>query len=299
MISQYVVAFSITVAMYVALALSWNLISGFTGYVNLGHVSLFGLGAYTSALLMARAAWPWYGGWLAGGVMAAVVALPLGMVLLRIRGPYFAVATLGLNEVMRIVAEVWQSLTFGGQGVHLPPNPRIDLVFWGMTAVAVVALVLTRWVDRSRFGLWLVAIRDDEEAADAMGINTTRAKVTAFVLAAGLAGLVGGLYPFWLSYLDPMAAFRPLISINIVIMAMFGGAGTVWGPVVGAVVLSLVAEKLWSVYPNLYLAVFGGLMVLVILFMPRGLLPLLQQKGLLPGRRSYLLQKGGADIGEQ
>lgn len=299
MISQYLIAFGITVVMYVALALSWNLISGFTGYVNLGHVSLFGVGAYTSALLMARAAWPWYGGWLAGGVVAALVALPLGLVLLRLRGPYFAVATLGLNEVMRIIAEVWRSLTFGGQGVHLPPNPRIDLVFWGMLTVAAAALALSRWVDRSRFGLWLVAIRDDEEAADAMGVNTTRAKVTAFVLAAGLAGLVGGLYPFWLSYLDPMAAFRPLISINIVIMALFGGAGTVWGPVVGAVVLSLVAEKLWSVYPNLYLAVFGGLMVLVILFMPRGLLPLLQQKGLLPGRRSYLLQKGGADIGGQ
>jgi branched-chain amino acid transport system permease protein len=283
----YRVLFLLLTFMYVTLAASWNLISGFTGYVSFGHVAFFGLGAYTAAILITQFAVPWLLAALSGGALATLFALLLGAVLLRIKGPYFAIATLGLAEVMRVSAAAWVSVTGGGSGYYLPPTMELNPLYYAMAALMLLVILVSRAVARSDFGLRLMSIREDERAAEVMGIDTTRHKIAAFMLSAFFPAVAGGFYAWQLSYIDPFSVFRPVMSVNMVIMTMLGGIGTVLGPVIGGVTLSVVAEAFWARLPELHQAASGILVVIILLFMPGGIANLLQKWGIMPNKRGW------------
>ena len=278
----YRATFILLTFMYVTLASSWNIVSGYTGYVSFGHAAFFGLGAYTAALLILRLGIHWLLASLAGGLLAAAVALPLGFVLLRLRGPYFAIAMLGLAAAFEVVALSWVQLTRGGAGLSLPPTLNLLQVYYAMGLAMVIVVALSYAIVTSKYGLRLIAIREDEDAADALGINTTFHKVSAFTLSAFFPGVVGGLYAWHLAYIDPNAVFRPLLSIGMVIMTMFGGIGTVTGPIIGGVLLSALAEVFWARLPELHRGAYGALIVLVVLLMPGGVVALAKRRGFLP-----------------
>jgi branched-chain amino acid transport system permease protein len=279
---NYRVTFLLLTFMYVTLASSWNIIAGYTGYASFGHAAFFGLGAYAASILMLRLDAHWLLASLAGGALAALIALPLGYTLLRLRGPYFAIAMLGLAAALEIIALTWVSLTRGGSGLNLRPSLNLMQVYYAMGLAMVAVIALSTWIVSSKYGLRLLAIREDEGAAEAMGINTTAHKVSAFALSAFFPGLVGGFYAWHLAYIDPASVFRPIISIGMVIMTMFGGIGTVTGPVIGAVLLNSVSEATWAQLPEFHRAVYGALIIAVILFMPGGVVNLLRRWRFMP-----------------
>jgi branched-chain amino acid transport system permease protein len=268
--------------MWIALAQSWNLISGLTGYVSFGHVAFFGMGAYTAGILIAKAGWPWLLASLAGGVMAMGFALLVGWPCLRLKGPYFAIAMLGLNEVLRVAVSYYEGLTGGGSGLSLPTLHVSVPIYYVMGLVAAGVTALTYVIVTSRFGLRLMTIREDEIAAEAMGIDTFRYKLYAFLLSAVAPGIAGGLAARDQGYIEPISVFPLATTITMIVMVLFGGKGTIWGPVLGAVLLFAFQEIVWAKFIYLHQLLFGAIIVAVVLLMPRGILGVLQQKYNLP-----------------
>ena len=267
--------------MWIALAQSWNLISGLTGYVSFGHVAFFGMGSYATAILVVKGvAWPLAA--IAGGVMAVVLAFVIGWPCLRLKGPYFAIAMLGLNEVLRVMASYFEGLTGGGLGLSLPTLDASVRIYYAMGLVAVAVTALTYLIVTSRFGLRLMTIREDEVAAEAMGINTFRYKIYAFLLSAAAPGIVGGLAARDMGYIEPISVFPLVTTITMIVMVLFGGKGTIWGPVLGAVILFTFQELVWAHFPHAHQVLLGAIIVTVVLVMPRGILGVLQQKYNLP-----------------
>lgn len=284
--SAYNVTLALTVLLTVILATSWNIISGFTGYVSFGHAGFFGIGSYIGALLVFYGVTTWIPAAIAAGLGAAFIALVIGYPTLRLRGPYFAITMLGLSELARIVVTAWDSVTRGGLGVYLPimreqPPPT----YYGMLVLAVVAVVVSYAVGTSTFGLRLLSIRDDEVAAQAMGIDTTRYKIAAFTLSSFFPGIAGAIYAYHVGFIDPAAVFSVLWTIRAIASAIVGGQATILGPIVGAVLLSLVSEQVWARDPNLYQVIFGGIIALVVLVLPGGLISLGQRWDWLPRSR--------------
>ena len=268
--------------MWIALAGSWNLISGLTGYVSFGHVAFFGAGAYTGAILVATAGWPWPLAALAGGLGAVVLAVVIGYPCLRLKGPYFAIAMLGLNEVLRALVSYFEGLTGGGSGLSLPTLDATRPIYYVMGALAAVVTGGAYLIVTSRFGLRLMTIREDEVAAEAMGVDTFHHKLLAFVLSSIGPGIAGALTARDQGYIEPISVFPLAITVTMIVMALFGGKGTVWGPVLGAVVLFVVQEIVWARYPYVHPLLFGAIIVAVVLLMPRGVLGLLQVRYRLP-----------------
>jgi len=267
--------------LWIALAQSWNLISGLTGYVSFGHVVFFGTGAYTASLLV-NAGMPWPLACLSGGGAGALLALIIGWPCLRLKGPYFAIAMLGLNEVMRVIVSYAEGLTGGGNGLSLPTLDASRSIYYAMGLVAAAVTAVTYAIVTSRFGLRLMTIREDEVAAEAMGIDTLRYKIYAFMLSAIGPGIVGGLSARDQGYIEPISVFPLIMTITMIVMALFGGKGTIWGPVLGAVVLFIFQEAVWARFVYLHQLLFGAIIVAVVLLMPRGILGVLQQKYNLP-----------------
>jgi branched-chain amino acid transport system permease protein len=268
--------------MWVTLAQSWNLISGLTGYVSFGHVAFFGTGAYAAGILITKLGWHWVGASLAGGGAAMILAVIIGYPCLRLKGPYFAISMLGLNEVMRVLVSYFEGLTGGGLGLSLPTLHASVQIYYaaGLTALAVT--VLAHLIITSRFGLKLMTIREDEVAAEAVGIDTARYKLYTFLLSAFFPGVVGGLYARDQGYIEPISVFPLLTTITMIVMALFGGKGTIWGPVLGAVVLFVIQELVWAHFLYLHQVLFGTIIVVVVLLMPKGVLGVLQEKYRLP-----------------
>jgi branched-chain amino acid transport system permease protein len=279
MVSDYQLSFLLQLFMMVALAQSWNLISGMTGYVSFGHAAFFGVGAYSGALLL-QAGLPWWLAILAAATIALLVAVPLGFLTLRLRGPYFAIAMLGLNEVGRIIATLWVSLTGGGDGIPLAPAllPPLRWNYYAMLLLAVGACVLIARVYHSRFGLELRAIREDEGAAEMVGVNTTRNKVLAFMLSTIIPGAVGASFAMYTSFIDPSSVFASALNIQMIVIVMLGGSGTIWGPVLGAAIVVLLREWLWASFPALHLLLMGAVIIVIVLFLPGGVLSLFAKR---------------------
>ena len=278
----YGVRFMMQLFMWIVLAGSWNLISGLTGYVSFGHVAFFGTGAYTAGLLIARAGWPWLPAAAAGGVGAGVLALVIGYPCLRLKGPYFAIAMLGLNEVLRALVSYFEAFTGGGFGLSLPALDASRPLYYVMALCALAVVALTFGIITSRFGLRLMTIREDEIAAEAMGIDTARHKLYAFLLSAVGPGIAGGLVARDQGFIEPVNVFPLATTITMIVMVLFGGKGTVWGPVVGAVLLTVFQEMVWARFLYLHQLLFGGIIVAVVLLMPRGVLGVLQTRYRLP-----------------
>jgi branched-chain amino acid transport system permease protein len=268
--------------MWIALAQSWNLISGLTGYVSFGHVAFFGMGAYTTGILIVKLGWVWGVAALAGGLTAAGLAFVIGWPCLRLKGPYFAISMLGLNEVLRVLASYFEGLTGGGYGLSLPTLDASRPIYYAMGGVAAAVTALVYVIVTSRFGLRLMSIREDEVAAEAMGIATFRYKLYAFVLSAVGPGIVGGLSARDQGYIEPISVFSLVTTITMIVMVLFGGKGTVWGPVLGATLLFSFQELVWAHFIYLHQLMFGAMMVAVVLAVPRGILGVLRQRYGLP-----------------
>lgn len=260
--------------LYVALAYGWNVISGYAGYFSFGQVAFFGIGAYVTGLLVLGPGWPWYAAALAGGIVALALALPAGYLMLRLRGPFFSLGMFGLAQTARVLLSASQA-TGGGSGLYLPPGSDLKPVYWWTLAVAVGAFLVTAWLDRSAFGLRLRALREDEQTAGTLGVDVVRAKIAAFAISAVIPGLLGGAFAWFLTYVEPNAVFSARLDLQSIVMAIFGGIGTLWGPLVGAVLMTQISEALWARFPQAYLMIFGGLLVVLLLFMPRGIVPAL------------------------
>jgi branched-chain amino acid transport system permease protein len=271
-LSVYLRSFVLFTMMYVVLALSWNIISGFTGYTSFGHVAFYGIGAYACAILVADHGWPWLATLGVAALVAALVAVAIGYPVLRLKGPYFAIAMLGAAEGTRVVATVWDSLTHGGLGISLPSAETSWATYYAMLALMVVTIVVAYAIGHSRFGVRLNAIREDEVAAEALGINATLYKLAAFTLSATFPAVAGGIQAYKVLYIDPPSVFFVQITIAMALMSMLGGKGTVIGPIVGAVVLYTVQELTWVNFPSAHLIAYGLFIVIVARFMPRGLM---------------------------
>lgn len=276
--SDYLVGFTFSTFLFVGLSCGWNLISGYTGYLSFGQMSFFGVGAYVLSILVSKLSWPWPVAVAAGALVAAALAVPLGWAMLRLRGPYFALGMLGLGQILTTIASAWVDLTNGGEGIYLPPATDLRALYFSAALLAACGLFVTWLVDRSAFGLKLRAICEDELAAEAMGVYTTHTKLKAFVLASVFPALAGGLYAWRLSYIDPVSAFPTAYEVQVILMTIFGGAGTVWGPLVGGVLLSAVSQVLWAKFAELHLLLFGAMIVAVLLVMPEGLIPMFRRR---------------------
>jgi branched-chain amino acid transport system permease protein len=271
-LSVYFRSFLLFTMMYVVLALSWNIISGFTGYTSFGHVAFYGIGAYACAILVADYRWHWLATLGVAAVLAAIVALAIGYPVLRLRGPYFAIAMLGAAEGTRVIATVWDSLTHGGLGISLPSAETSIETYYAMLVLTLVTVAVAYAAGHSRFGIRLSAIREDELAAEALGINATRYKLAAFALSAVFPAVAGGIQAYKVLYIDPPAVFFVQITIAMALMSMLGGKGTVIGPIVGAVLLYSAQEATWVNFPTAHLIAYGLFIILIAKFMPRGLM---------------------------
>lgn len=272
-VAEALVQYGINALLLATLAQGWNVIGGFTGYPSFGNSVFFGLGTYGTAIAMARYQLPFGAGLVAGAALAVACAVLLGLPILRLRGPYFAIATLGLSAVM---SAIFANLDVAGRNIGLIlPLLRGDLLFYELSlGLLVLATATVAWVARSRFGAGLVAIRESEDAAQVMGVDTTRWKVSALALSAVFSALAGGIHAYWITFIDPASAFDPTLNVKMVIMAVFGGPGTVLGPVVGALALSAVSEVLASRLSTVAGAFYGLVVVLAVIAMPKGLMDL-------------------------
>jgi branched-chain amino acid transport system permease protein len=206
----------------------------------------------------------------------------IGYPCLRLKGPYFAIAMLGLNEVLRALVSYFEGLTGGGNGLSLPTLDASRSIYYVMGGLAAAVTALTYLILTSRFGLRLMTIREDEIAAEAMGIDTFHHKLAAFLLSAIGPGIAGALTARDQGYIEPISVFPLVVTVTMIVMVLFGGKGTVWGPVVGAVALFVIQEIVWARYPYVHPLLFGAIIVAVVLLMPRGVLGLLQLKYRLP-----------------
>lgn len=286
-LSGYQVVFVLLTLLYIGLAYSWNLISGYTGYVSFGHVAFFGIGAYTVGILVRSYEWPWPLAVLCAGVLAAVVSVPLGWIMLRLRGPYFAIGMLAVAEGTRLAASVWRDVTRGGLGIFVSTTYNVTAVYYSLLAIVVALMALTYWVDNSRFGLRLLSIREDEDAAAVLGIDTTREKLKAFVLSAAFPGTIGGLYAWYIGYIDPASVFALAFSVNMILMTLLGGAGTFLGPLIGGATFAMVLETLWARFPAYHLMLSGAAIMAIVLFIPKGIVAVLRRFGVLAERRQF------------
>jgi branched-chain amino acid transport system permease protein len=278
----YGVRFTLQLFMWVALAQSWNLISGLTGYVSFGHVAFFGTGAYAAAILIATYGWHWVPASLSGGLAAVLLALVIGYPCLRLKGPYFAISMLGLNEVMRVLVSYFEGLTGGGLGLSLPTLHASVQIYYAMGLAALAVTAAAHLIITSRFGLRFMTIREDEIAAEVMGIDTARYKLYAFLLSAFIPGVVGGFFARDQGYIEPISVFPLVTTITMIVMALFGGQGTIWGPVLGAVALFVFQEMVWARFLYLHEFFFGALIVVVVLLMPKGILGVIRERYRLP-----------------
>jgi branched-chain amino acid transport system permease protein len=271
------------IAMYCVLAQGWNFIGGFAGRPAFGNVVFFGIGAYTAALLLGQHE-PYWLALVLAPVIAGLFAFLLGLPVLRLRGHYFAIATLGVAEAL---GEVIQSKDVGATAgeISLAP-PGIDfhisnmLFFYGFLVVSLVTLLGTTWLTRSRFGYALVAIRENEQAAEALGIATYWYKVGAFVLSALPTAVAGCLFAYWQLSFDPIGeggAFDASISVAIVLMAFLGGAGTIIGPILGAIIIEYLDQYTSISFTAFHGPLLGILIILVTIFLPQGLIRLVQE----------------------
>lgn len=286
-------------------AVGWNIMGGYAGYISLGNSAFIGLGAYTTAILSVHQQVSPFVGCLVGGMVSAVAAAVLSLVTRRTRGMYFVIVTFVTLLLLALVTTTWTDLTGGSKGLALP-LPTWDLsyqnwpFYYPLLALLIVSVAVSALVQRSKFGLGLIAIRDNEDKAAGIGLRTALYKMLAFVLGGLFLGIAGGIYAYDVSFLNASAVFDIVTSVLIVLAALLGGRGSLWGPVVGAFLLEPLANFTSTGIGGenagaIRLLIFGGLLGAVVLFLPRGVLPTAQT--MLRGRRSRLDVGAGRPIG--
>ena len=267
--SEFAVSMALTCLMYVALSSSWAMFCGTTRYLSLATSAFFGIGAYSSALMLDTLPWAQAVGLGAG--LAAAVALVMGAAVLHLRGTYFAVLTFGMTELIRHAITYFEKSVTGTVGRVLSVVPERDTVYLTVLALAVGAVAVSITVRRTRFGLALSGIGADEQRAQTLGVNTRWVKLAGFMLTAAFAGAVGAAMSVRWTYIDPHTVFNPFIGFQTVLIALIGGALTLWGPLIAAIVFSLLAETLRLQAPQIYMMSLGLLLILSVLYLPGGL----------------------------
>jgi branched-chain amino acid transport system permease protein len=267
--------------MSVGLASSLNILLGYTGYVSFGHIVFFGLGGYTGFYLLSEQGLPLFAAAIGGGLLSAFIALLVGLAVLRLRGAYFALATIGINEAARAFVSNFEPyggatgmfVNFSAYQKYGGPGPALWTTFTFLWITTLIILLVSYLVKHSRFGLGLLAIREDEDAAMVMGVKAPRSKTITYVISAFFPGVIGTLYFFKNGNIEPGDAFQLHMSIEMLVMVMLGGMGTVMGPLVGAVGYQWLRGYLLTspIFKDLHLAVAGTMLLVIILFVPAGI----------------------------
>ncbi|MFE9644792.1 branched-chain amino acid ABC transporter permease [Streptomyces sp. NPDC006365] len=280
--SPYEITVGIAILNYAVLSTSWNFVGGFTGYISLGHGAFAGLGAYGTGLLVTKAELPPFAALFVAGALVAVLAVPVGYAALRVRGASFVIVSIALVLILLLVFQSWASFTGGSRGLVVPrPFPGMlrsehHRTFYFLFAALLAVALLTWWIiDRSRFGMGLKAIREDEDKAQSLGTPTFAYKLVVFVVSAAFTSLAGGLYALWFGDLDPVFQFSILSGAYMVLMALLGGVRHLYGPLLGAVIVGYALEYSKVEYGDtpLHLVVAGLLLGVVVMFMPDGVIP--------------------------
>lgn len=280
--NNFVIRFGTDILMFAVLASAWNIIGGYTGYASFGNVVFFGIGAYTTAILMEKGGMPFALAYPAAGLGAALFAVIIGLPVLRLRGHYFAIATLGVAEAMKALVQNLE-ITEGNAGIYLP---MLDLsvrhqywfFYYMMLATAVLTLLATHLMLKAKFGYSLIAIRENEQAADSAGINTTVAKTAAFAMSGFFTGLAGSVYAYQQAFIQPGPVFSVGMTVKMIVMAVFGGMGRLFGPLFGAVSIEVISEFLSDYFLVAHSLFFGALVILAIVFTPKGVIDMLTRR---------------------
>jgi len=282
-------------AVWTTTSLGWNLLGGMAGQVSFGFAVFFGLGAYTTALLMHAGHSP-YVGFLGGAAIAMLASFFIGLPAFRLRGPYFVIATIGVTEAVRVIMNNLE-ITGGASGYRITEDKLFNPMehYYSAIAAAALAVIVSSLVAGSKFGLALRAIRQDQDAAADLGVNPFISKLWVHAIAAGLTGIAGGIYARRAGFFYPGDVFAFSTGISILLMPVIGGIGTVWGAVLGGVVFGIVEEELVVNFPNLHLLIYGSLLIIIILLEPDGLLGLLRRLVRLFRSKSENSGSGKAD----
>ncbi|SFJ55188.1 branched-chain amino acid ABC transporter permease [Thermoflavimicrobium dichotomicum] len=279
----------ILMALWGFVACSWNIVGGYGGLLSLGHAAFFGIGAYTSTILFVDY-WvsPWIG-MIVGALLAGLFGLFIGIVTLRLHGPFFSLCTIAVTEVLMIIAINWQEVTHGSAGIPVPYRPGfINMVFdnrvtYFYLALGLLAIVyfLSLWLNRSHFGYYLVGLRENEQAALALGINGVKVRLIAMTISSALTAVGGTFYAQYVGIVEPFHEFSFHLSAQIALMAIIGGIGTAGGPIFGAILITLLGTllraTLGGAHGGIQALVYGLLLVIVVLFIPQGIVPWFKQ----------------------
>lgn len=283
--NAYVLSAGVVILSYACTATSWNFMGGFTGYISLGHAAFFGLGAYGTGILIRDLGLPSFVAWAVAGLIVALITVPVGIAALRVRGASFVIVSISFVLILLLVFQGWGGFTGGSNGLVVPRpfpdlmRPEHHQVFFYLFAGLLAAMMLLWWaINRSRFGIGLKAIREDEDKAEALGIPTRNYKLVAYIISATFTGLSGGMYALWFGDLDPIFQFSILLGSYMVLMALLGGLRNLFGPLVGALIVGVALEifKLEFGDTQFHLVATGLLLALVVLFMPDGIIPAVQ-----------------------
>jgi branched-chain amino acid transport system permease protein len=271
--NAYFLHLIILIMLWTVLGASWNLLGGYTGQVSFGHAAFFGMGAYTACLLNVKLGVSLWTGFVAAGIAGTLISLPIGAICFRLKGPYFALSVLAFSEVLRLITLYWKSFTEGAVGILLidPVLSSKTGYYYLILAIAVLTMMTVRYVLRKRMGYYFLAIREDEDAAEALGIFSTRYKLVALGISAFFTGITGAFFANYTNYIDPYIVFSiGDVSIAMVLIVVLGGIGTYWGPLMGSLIVVLLSEGFRNIFASASLLIYGALIIIVIMFLPRG-----------------------------
>jgi len=280
--NNFIIRFGTDILMFAIMASAWNIIGGYTGYASFGNVVFFGIGAYITAVLMEKAGLHFAIAYLAAGGGAALFAVLIGLPVLRLRGHYFAIATLGVAEAMKALVQNLE-ITEGNSGIYLPMldlsiKSQYYFFFYMMLGTLIMTLLITYLMLNAKLGYSLIAIREDEDAANSVGINATLSKTIAFALSGFFTGLAGSIYAYQQAFLKPDAVFTVHTTVKMIVMAVFGGMGKLFGPLIGAFGIEIISETLSNYFLVAHTLFFGTVVILAIVFTPKGLIDLITQR---------------------
>lgn len=296
-LSLYMITFLFILMMNIALTVGWNILGGYAGYVSFGHVAFVGTGGYTTAILLDQLGWSPIVTTPLAGIIAALIALIIGFPTLSLRGPYFSVATLIISLALGAFVLNFPGINTAA-GIYLSPPGKTALsstiiLFYMMMVVLIITMITAYFIEHSKFGLGLTAIREDEEVAATQGVNTTNVKLIAFVISGGLAGMVGGIFAWYQGVLYVNAMFNINLSVMIVLMAIIGGTRSWIGVTIGATLVTIINEILTlTIGSNLSQIIFGILLALTMLYLPDGIIGLLNYK-IRPAKKILANSSGG------
>ena len=294
-LSGYYVRIFTAIFMYATISQGMNLMSGYMGYLPFGNAMFFGIGAYITAILMGKG-FPFIGAIPFAALTAVVVSIILGFPVLRLKGHYFAIATIGMSGAILSVAQNATDITGGAMGTTLPiiakpPGIVYNYFYLAMLGLMVVTTLAIYFIIRSRFGYAVRSIKANEEAANSMGINTTFYKISTWAISAFFTSLAGALYAYWMSFIAPDEVFNVMIAVHTIVIMLIGGAGTVLGPIIGAFIIEFVSEVAWGGFMEYHLAALGIATIIIVFFVPQGVVGTL--KDIVKGIKISLNKKAG------